>query len=79
MFLDSKPYTFKGYVRQALCLYAGLADEEHAARIAMEAVFDYRDIDVDGIAGFELALARNPVTNDMIYRGTNGFRESAVV
>ena len=31
---------------------ARLADKEHAAGVAVEALLDDRDVDIDGIAGF---------------------------
>ena len=42
----------------------------------MPAVLDNGDVDVDDIAVLEHLVARNTVTNDMIYRGADRFRKT---
>ena len=56
-----------------------LADEHHLAGVAVIAVLDDRDIDVDDVAGLELPLPRDAVADLMIDRRADGFREAAVV
>ena len=78
-FLDAEPHALEGHLGQALRLDAGLADEEHPAGVAVEAVLDHGDVDVDGVAGLQPAIAGNAVADDMIDGGADRFREAAVV
>ena len=64
--LDAEPHAFKGDLRQALRLDAGFADEEHAARVTVEAVLDYRDVDIHGVAGFQLSFPGDAVAYDVV-------------
>jgi hypothetical protein len=50
-----------------------------AARIAMPAVLDDRNVDIDDVALLQSLVAGNAVTDDMIDRGADGFRKAAVV
>src|SRR5690606_17928400 len=50
----------------------------HAAGVAVEAVADYGDIDVDDVAGTQLLVVRDAVTDHMVHRGADGLREAAV-
>jgi hypothetical protein len=55
------------------------ADREHPARVPVPAVFDDSDVDVDDVALFEAAIARNAVADDVVDGRADGFRESAVI
>ena len=65
--------------RQGVGLHAGLADEKHAAGIAVKAVLDDGDIDIDGVAVLQLAVARDAVTDHVIDRRADRFRKATVV
>ena len=57
----------------------GLADEVHAAGVAVEAVADHGDVDVDDVAGLQALIVRDAVADDVIDRGADGLGEAAVV
>jgi hypothetical protein len=46
----------------------GRAEIEHPARIAVPAILDHGDVDVDDVADLELLVARNSVADDVIDR-----------
>ena len=56
-----------------------LADEEHPARVAVVAVLDHRDVDVDDVALPEPAVARDAVADHVVDRRADGLWEAAVV
>ncbi len=57
-----------------------LADGEHAAGIAVPAVLDDGDVDVDDVALLEaLVRARDAVADHVIDRGADRLREAAVI
>jgi len=49
------------------------------AGVAVEAVADHRDVDVDDIAGLQPAVIRDAVADHVVHRGADGLREAAVV
>ena len=57
----------------------GCADVERRRGVAVEAVVDGRDVDVDDVAGFEHARARDAVADDLVHRGAHALREAVVV
>ena len=69
--VDTQPHAVEGNLCQSLRLAARFTHEIHATGVAVESLFDNRDIDIDRITGLERALARNAVTNDMIDRCAN--------
>ena len=75
---DAAPHGFKRHVDDALHFDAGLADREHPAGVAVPAVDDDGDIDVDGIAVLETFVTGDAVTNNVVDRCTDGFRKSPV-
>ena len=77
--LDAKPHALECDFCQPLCLNTGLAHEKHAAGIAVKFVLDDSDIDIDRVTGFQRAVARDAVADDMIDRRANGFGKSAIV
>src|SRR6056300_167251 len=69
-----------GYANQTFGVLGHSADTEHLAGIAMKAIFDYGDVDIDYISRLQdFAVAGNAVTNHVIYRCAYGFRKSVVV
>jgi hypothetical protein len=55
------------------------ADLEHPAGVAVVAVLDHGDVDVDDIAFFQLLRAGNAMADHMIDRGADGFGKAAIV
>src|SRR5204862_4104509 len=60
------PHRLVGDFHQAPRLDRRRADVEHAARIAVPAVLDHGDVDVDDVAGLQLLVARNAMANDVV-------------
>src|SRR5205823_13040904 len=65
---DAFPHALVGDVDEAACLDARLADVKHAAAVAVVAVLDHRDIDVQDVARLEDAIAGHAVTDLMVHR-----------
>ena len=63
---------------QAPRLDRRLADVEHPAGVAVEAVLDHRDVDVHDVAGLQDAIPRNAVADLVIDRGADRLRERRV-
>ena len=61
-----------------LRLDADLADQVHPAGVAVPAVEDRGDVDVDDVAVLERAVARNAVADDMVDRGAAALRIAAI-
>ena len=59
-------------LQQALCLAAEFACDIHPARVAIPAVHDHRDINVQDITILQHLVARNTVTNHVVYADTAG-------
>ena len=68
------PHGLVGDLAQAARLDRRRAHVEHAARVAVEAVLDDGDVDVDDVSGLELLVAGNAVTDDVIHRGADRCR-----
>src|SRR6185437_10223463 len=58
------PHRRKGHFAQPLGLDRRRADVEHPAGVAVEAVLDHRDVDVDDVAGLEHFVARDAVADN---------------
>ena len=57
-----------------------LADTEHFTRVAVVAVFDHGHININDVANLQnFVVARDTMTDDMIYRGADRFRETVVI
>src|SRR5687768_10080792 len=54
---DALPHALVGHLDQPAGLDAGLADVVHAARVAVVAVLDDGDVDVEDVAGLEHPVA----------------------
>jgi hypothetical protein len=64
---------------EALGLGGGGAGKVHAAGVAVPAVLDHGDVDVDDVAVLEdVLLARDAVADHAVHRGAQGFRETVV-
>ncbi len=70
---------FPRHIHQALCLALGLACHIHARCVAMPAIDDHGDINVQDVAFLErLVMRRNAVTDDVIDRGTEKVLVAAI-
>src|SRR5712692_9774893 len=69
--IDAEPHALVGGFAQAPRLDRGLADIEHAARVAVKAVLDHGDVDIEDVTGFQHALPGNAVADLMVYGGTD--------
>src|SRR5439155_6984407 len=77
---DAAHHRFVSYVDQPPRLNRDtLADKKHAARIAVPAVEDHRYVDIEDVALHQPPLARDAVADDVVDRGTDRFREAAIV
>ena len=76
--LDAEHQAFIGDIDEFLRLQRHVADEEHAAGIAVPAIDNDRDIDVDDIAVLELAGRRNAVADDVIDADAQAVAEAAI-
>ena len=77
--LDTYAHALIAYSTDSLGLKRRFADQEHFTGVAVVAVFDDGDVDVDDIAVFETSVAGNAVAYLMIHRGANGFGKPMVV
>ena len=68
---DAEPHALVGDLAQAPRLDRRLADVEHAAGVAVEAVLDDGDVDVDDVAGLQSLVARHAVAHDVVDRGAD--------
>src|ERR1044072_878550 len=77
---DADPQGLVRAVDPGLRAAGDLADRVHAAGVAMPAIFDDRDVDVDDVALFQaLVRARNAVTDDVIDGSADRLGKAAVV
>ena len=68
-----------GAFYQQLRFFIDLTHAKHGAGIPVYSVFIGGDIHVDNIAFLQRLIVRDPVTNNFVYRGTQGFRETHIV
>jgi len=66
--LDAQPQALPGDIHQTLGQHRRLADHEHAAGVAVEAILDDRDIDVEDVAVLELAVTGDAVADLVVDR-----------
>ena len=76
---DSLPHRLETALDQPLRVRQRLADEIHAAGVAVEAVADDRDVDVDDVAVLQAFVVRDAVAHHMVDRAADGFGETTVV
>ena len=77
--LNADAHALMAYSTDTFGLQRRLADQEHFAGVAVVALFDDCDINVDDVAVLETFVAGNSVANLMINRGANGFGKPVVV
>src|SRR5256714_210071 len=75
---DAEPHALVGRLAQPLCLDGRLADIVHAAGIAVKAVLDHGDVDIEDVACLEHALARNAMADLVVDRGADRLRKGLV-
>ena len=76
---NAQPQAFIGDAAQAGSLLGGFAtDHEHAAGVAVEAVLDDRDVQIDDVALLQCPLRRHAVAHHVIDRGADRLRIGAV-
>ena len=76
---DAAHHGLVGDLDQAPRLERDIADEKHAARIAVPAVDDGGDVDIEDIAVPQPLVAGNAVADHMVDRGADRFGKTAVV
>ena len=64
--VDPGPHRFEGELREARARNGGLSDHEHAGGVAVVAVLDGGDVDVDDVAVLEFLRTGDPVADDVI-------------
>lgn len=64
--LDTQHQAFIGDINQPLRLDRHITDQKHPAGVAMPAVKDNRNIDIDDITRFQFLLAGYAVADDVI-------------
>jgi hypothetical protein len=69
--LNAFPHGVVRDLGQALGRNRGLAHHEHAARVAMPAIFDGGDVHVERVALFERLVVRNAVADLVVDRGAD--------
>ena len=77
--VDADAHAFVADARKPLGGNTRLADEEHLAGVAMEAVLDDRDVDIQGVAPLQHLVTRDAVAHDMVDGCADGLRKAPVV
>jgi hypothetical protein len=72
------PQALVRHLAQAARLDGWIADVEHAAGVAVEAVLDHGDIDVDDVARAELLVAGDAVTHHVVHGSADRLRERLI-
>ena len=76
--LDAQHQALIGDLDQLARLDRGLADQIHAAGVAVPAVDDHGHVDIDDIALGQLLVAGDAVAHDMVDRGAAAVGEAAI-
>src|SRR5258708_39778950 len=76
---DAAPHGLVACSRQPAGEDPGIADEVHAAGIAMKAVANHGDVDIDDVAALQSLVAGNSMAYDMVHRGADGLGKASVV
>ena len=76
--LDTKHQAFVGQLDESPCLQGYLADIIHTASIAMPAVDNRRDVDIDDVAVPEWLIGGDAVTHDVIDARATAMRIAAI-
>ena len=64
---DATPHGLESYVAKSPCLDRGLADREHAARVAVEAVLDDGHVDIEYVSRLQDPIAGNAVADHVVH------------
>jgi isoquinoline 1-oxidoreductase beta subunit len=75
---DAAHHALIGHVHQQPRLGGGGACHVHAAGVAVPAIEDHGDVDIDDVAIGQHPLTRYAVAHDMVDRGAGGFRVAAI-
>ena len=76
---DALEHAFATEIDQTFCLNRRFAYEKHFTGVAVKAVFDDRDIDIDDVALLKNLVARNSVADHVVDRGADGFGKAFIV
>ena len=76
--LDAEHQAFVGDLDELLRLDADVADQVHAAGVAVPAVEDRGHVDIDDVAVLQRPVAGNAVADDMVDRGAAALRIAAI-
>ena len=76
--LNAEHQAFISYIDQTLGLHRHVADEEHAAGVAVPAIQLRRHVDVDDVAILQFLVRRNAVANDVVDRDAAAMRIAAI-
>lgn len=76
--LDAQHQTFIGHLHELARLDRGLADQIHAAGVAVPAIDDRGHVDIDDIALVQFLVAGDAVAHDMVDRGAAAVGEAAI-
>ena len=77
--LDAEKQALARDFDQTFGVRADVADAEHFAGVAMITVLDDGNVDIDDVAVFQFLVAGNAVTDLMVHRGADRFRETAII
>src|SRR5450756_1942375 len=69
---DAQPHAFVRGFAEAARLDGGFADIKHATGVAVVAVLDHRDVNIDDVAVLQLLVSGNAVTDLVVDRGADG-------
>ena len=67
-----------GHIDQLARFQRHIADQEHAASVAMPAIDDDRHVDIDDVAILQRLVVRNAMAHHLIDRGAAAVREPAI-
>ena len=76
--LNAQHQTFIGHVDEALGFHRDIADEEHAAGVAVPTVKHRRDIDIDDIAVFQALIGWDTMADDVVDAGAAAMRVAPI-
>src|ERR1700681_2720390 len=76
---DAAPHRFVTYRREAAREHRSHADEVHAAGVAVEAVANHGDVDIDDVAAFQALITRNSVAYHMVHRRADSLGKTPVI
>ena len=76
---DPEVKRFLTQFAESACPDGNIAYQEHLAGVAMVAIFDDGDIDIDDVAGLEFFGARYPMTYGVVDGGADRFGEAPII